>query len=100
MGDKSECKVTPKDYRTAVEIQDGCNLSGIVKAYADILVRICHDIHAAKGSTDEVNQHPISVLFADKIYDLATKHQRGENNHEAFSLAYSACMEKLNGDEG
>ena len=59
------------DYREALTVQDACNLSGVVHAWSRVLDKIWFEARAAGQGTDYVNRHPISVLFADKLADLA-----------------------------
>lgn len=52
----------------ALDIQDACNLSGVVHAWSRSISRLrvlCPD-----NSTDWYNTHPINVLFADKLFML------------------------------
>ncbi len=58
--------------RFAMDIQNACNLSGVVQSFARTLsrLRVLLD-EQGQGGTDKVNRHPISVLFADKIAHLA-----------------------------
>lgn len=68
----------------ALDIQDACNLSGVVHAFA----RLLPDLRArleemGEGGTDKVNQHPVSVMFSSKIASLT-----GSENNFAFRAAY------------
>lgn len=57
--------------QTALDVQDACNLSGVVFAFSRILTEVLWpEAHSTGKGTDWVNTHPISVLFADKIAHL------------------------------
>lgn len=63
---------TIKDLaREALSVQDACNLSGVVHGFS----RAITELHAILErepdfSTEKLNQHPICVLWADKIANL------------------------------
>lgn len=73
----------------ALNIQDGCNLSGIVHGFSraiSTLRKICPD----KG-TDWYNQHPICVLWADKIAQLAGVQNISDTN--TYSKSFKWCLD-------
>ena len=56
----------------AIFVQNGCNLSGIVKTFNEILQEVLWPEARKRGKgTTWVNQHPISKLFSVKIADLS-----------------------------
>lgn len=73
--------------KEAIAVQDACNLSGVVHSFSRTMTDL-REIARAEGweSTDKLNQHPISVLYADKIASL-TIHMSG------FSQAYAWCKD-------
>lgn len=95
-------KVTPDqvlaDYRAAELSQSACNLSGIVRSFADIIARMCDD-PAAYGidhSTDARNEHPICRLFAEQIHHLS---HVGVGSSESYSLAYERVQTFISQNE-
>lgn len=62
----------PKHYKEALQIQDACNLSGVIHAYSRMMTKIWEEANMYKRSTEYVNTHPIAILFADKIAHLST----------------------------
>ena len=84
--------LTCADYKTAIVIQDACNLSGVVHAFSDILSRMCD----AGLDTDARNRHPISIMFADKIASLSGVLAGGD----IFSIAYDECKSQSESMEG
>ena len=78
---------TMKDLaREAIEVQNACNLSGVVHGFS----RAVTDLRRLRpdAGTDALNAHPICVLWASKIEDLT----RAESN---FPQAYKWGREIL-----
>ena len=59
---------------TAYQVQDACNLSGVVYSFARCMDAVCEK-HRETG-TDAKNADPVCVLFASKIASL-TKCEQG-----------------------
>lgn len=76
----------------ALDVQDACNLSGVARRFADALTDVWAEATRLKEGTKFVNQHPISVLFACKIADLAAPGASVDFPSEAFSAAYGECL--------
>ena len=74
--------ITKNDYKTALTVQNACNLSGVVHSFSEIKSRI-------EGDTNERNTHPICKLFADKIADLA-----GVRTLKQYREAYEICLKE------
>ena len=79
----------PTDYQTALDIQDACNLSGVVLAWSRIVPKLWNEARARGKGTDFVNEHPICKLFADKLADLARVRDMTE-----YSKAYDICQKE------
>jgi hypothetical protein len=62
--------LTEKDYQTALDVQNACNLSGVIRSWAEMTGRIWEDIRASGGGTKAFNTHPINVLFSSKVSSL------------------------------
>jgi len=58
--------------REALQVQDACNLSGVVLGFARSISRL-RVLLREQGNegTDNINLHPICQLWADKIRSLA-----------------------------
>lgn len=69
----------------AVNVQNACNLCGVAQAFARAMV----ELSAHVNGTDELNAHPISMLWADKIAHL-TGTQHVETR--VVSDAYASTM--------
>lgn len=72
--------------RTAIDVQNACNLSGVVLSWARAMQQITAE--NPNIGTAARNTHPVNVLFADKVYSLTGYGQQ-------FSQAYQACMDHL-----
>jgi hypothetical protein len=72
--------------KDCITVQDACNLSGVVHSFS----RVISDLHKLlpNASTDEINRHPICVLYASKIASLAES-----DNVLDFSKAYQWALE-------
>ena len=84
--------LTFEDYKTALVIQDACNLSGVVHSFSRMMNKIWEEAHKTQKSTDWVNKHPIAILFADKIAHLST----GLNiiGSDVINTAYDTCEKR------
>jgi hypothetical protein len=65
----------------SLDVQDACNLSGVVKAFARGMDTLWAEAHERSEGTDWVNKHPIVTLFIDKLKSL---------NGEDDTLVYHA----------
>lgn len=75
--------------KLALDVQDACNLSGVVQSFADAMTDLWA-IAVQRGpghGTDWVNTHPVSVLFTDKLVHLSQAYDQG-----AVHRAYNAAM--------
>lgn len=73
-------------YKTALELQDGVNLTAI----SGTLNRVCkHLLHEENLGTIAIREHPAVTLILDKMMDL-----NGRPDAQAFSEAYDTCHEK------
>lgn len=52
-------------------VQDACNLSGVVHSFDRDVSALWKLAHENGQGTDWVNQHPIVVLYLDKLCDMA-----------------------------
>lgn len=77
--------------KEALDIQDACNLSGVVHAFSRTLTDL-REIARAEGweGTEAISKHPISVLYASKIASLT----HCEDAH-VFGKAYGDCYDLL-----
>ncbi len=73
--------------REALQVQDACNLSGVVHSFSRAITRLRVLLEAeGNGGTSAVNTHPVCMLFTDKLADLARI-----RDYTAFEAAYAEC---------
>ncbi len=77
--------------REAIEVQNACNLSGVVRTYGEVLSAL-RDLPECTG-TSWINSHPIAVAFADKISDLV--YSPDHLDHAAW--AHDECLKLAEG---
>jgi hypothetical protein len=57
--------------QTALDVQDACNLSGVLNSFASIVMDVIWpEAHRTAHGTEWVNTHPIVTLFLDKLASL------------------------------
>jgi hypothetical protein len=54
----------------ALDVQDACNLSGVVHAFSRAMTVIWSEADKQHKGTEWVNTHPIVTLFIDKLASL------------------------------
>lgn len=81
---------TACDYQFALDAQSACNLSGIVRALAEVTDRLWAEARAMGKGTEHVNRHPISRLYAEHIAYLSGAGT--PSNAESYAAAYDACV--------
>jgi hypothetical protein len=82
--------------KEAIQVQDACNLSGVVHGFSRAMTELREILRATGGdlSTDAVNTHPICRMWASKIHDLA---RMGFGDSDAFSNAFYLCSNLAEG---
>ena len=64
--------LTAQDFQFALDSQSACNLSGIVHQFSRVMDKLWNEAREGNHGTDWVNQHPISRLYAEQIFFLAS----------------------------
>jgi hypothetical protein len=78
--------------KDAIEIQNACNLSGIIMTWDTYRRDIW--LHAREG-TSAFNVHPINRLFAFKVFALSHGYEPAESisgTEDTFETAYHLCQ--------
>ena len=80
--------------KEALQVQDACNLSGVVHGFSRAVTELREILRATGGdlSTDSVNTHPICRMWASKIHELALM-----GLSDRYGEAYDACHDIANG---
>lgn len=87
MSNRSDERLSTRDYQNAIDVQNACNLSGVVRSFSAVMMRIWSEARATgNNNTDWVNTHPIAVLYSSKITSL-TRSEDGP----VFGVAYDLC---------
>ena len=84
--------LTATDYKEAITVQDACNISGVIFAWARRMEKINETMRENGEGGDWRNAHAINVMFASKVASLT----RCEDSL-TFSHAYDECSEKGEG---
>jgi len=85
-------------YRKTLLMLDACNLSGLVRSFSrEILPAVWEEVRAQGGGTDQVNRHPLSVLWTMKMMNLAVAECLCSQCVEAFGKAYRAVIARVEG---
>lgn len=87
-------KLSPEDLEEmkklaekAMAVQNACNLSGVVSAFAGIMSTLNDIAYRLGEGTDWKNHHPVCVLFTNKMSDLSG------SAFEEYSRAYRWAQE-------
>lgn len=77
----------------ALDVQDACNLSGVVHTFSEV-IRELREVARAEGweGTEAINRHPICLLFSSKIASL-TYSDSGEEFGKAYEWAKKNVQE-------
>lgn len=75
----------------ALNVQDACNLSGVVHGFARAIGDVRTLLESEKrGGTDAVNNHPVCRLWADKVASLTGTQSFGRDEiQQAYSWAFA-----------
>ena len=82
-------------YRQAIQVQDACNLSGVVHTLLhEILPAVRNELHNTQDlqvSTNHINTHPAVQMFAFKIVALASGECMCDRSADSFAKPYDEC---------
>jgi len=77
-------------YQNALDVQDACNLSGVVHSLSRDVTKIWKEVRENGGSTEEVNTHPVVKLYLSKLCSLAGY----SDSASEFLDAHDICEER------
>lgn len=63
--------IKPELYKKWWDAMDACNSSGLIKSMAVDIDEVWKEAHELGKGTDYVNSHPLMIIFADKLLQLA-----------------------------
>ncbi len=79
-------------FKTAIEVQEASNLSGVVYQFARDMKIICEEVRAAGGGTDAINHHAVCRLYAEQIAWLSGAGSCP--NHRSYLRAHDECEKR------
>ena len=82
--------LTAKDYQSAIDVQNGCNLSGIVFSFSRVMQRICNVSCVEGHGTEWKNTHAIARLYAEQIMFLTSGRDYSDAADECEAKAKEA----------
>ena len=86
-------KTIKEAAETALQLQDGCNLSGILRSFTEIVMdTLCPAAREQGKGTEWVNQHPICAILLDKLASLNRSQCMCSENMTSFGSAYDAVV--------
>jgi hypothetical protein len=72
-------------FKTALEIQDACNLTAVVGTFHAMCLEVLHE----SQSTIQVTKDPAIIIMVDKINDLLDR-----PDFDAVGKAYNECNKR------
>jgi len=76
-------------YQTALDVQDACNLSGVVHSFSQVITEVWKEAREKGQGTAYVNSHPVVLLFIDKLASLS-----GYNSDDSMAKAYGSVYDQ------
>ena len=81
-------------YEKTLLMLDACNLSGLAHSFSKEILPVIWEEVRALGGTEQVNKHPLSVLWTMKMASLAARECLCEQCMEAFGAAYKEVKKR------
>jgi hypothetical protein len=75
----------------ALTVQDACNISGVVHAFARAMPAILEDCRTQGKGTDMARTHPITLAFMDKLNSMIGRDDM-PNGQDRMMLAFDSVM--------
>ncbi len=84
MNERKDERTIVQLAREAMDVQNACNLSGVVHSYSRTLTRLRALLESGEGRRDgdgcgQLNTHPIAQVWADKIASLTRTQTLGND---------------------
>lgn len=83
-------------HDNALAVQNACNLSGVCISFGEVVEKLAGQIPANVDRRKWLAEHPVFVLFLDKILDLVGWDDR---DSVRYSKAYHACEDAVKASE-
>jgi hypothetical protein len=85
--------LSAKDYKDALDVQNACNLSGVVLSFSNMTDKIWKEARELNKGTEYVNNHPITKLYVDKLHSLCGNWD-GDSINESFGICEKKAKEQ------
>lgn len=93
--EKKEPRIWKSMAQEALDVQDACNLSGVVHSFSRIITEVRNRLELdGTIGTEAVNRHPVCILFSDKIAHLTGTQMLG---NDAVANAYRWAHQQAKG---
>ena len=79
-------------YENALQVQDACNLSGVVHSFSKDISLVWEEVKKFGGGTEEVNKHPVCILYATQIAHLVGF---AGGSLDQYQHAHAACEHRV-----
>jgi hypothetical protein len=89
-----ELKLFQRWAVTTLDAQSGCNMSGLVAAFQRMIVDLQGVSHQTGRGTDWLNQHPLVLVFIDKLRDLSSNHSEAGRVEAAFDWVIDMAQQE------
>jgi len=80
-------------WQTALDVQNACNASGVIKSLAHAVDAIWKEAHGTGQGTDFVNKHPIIVLYLEQLAHLSGATLNHPYYYDAHKAAVAATQD-------
>ncbi len=81
--------IDKKVWQQALDVQDACNLSGVVYGMKQMMDAVCAEAQELGQGTDYRNTHPLVMLWLDKLCHLAgIQACQGASAQERIDVAF------------
>lgn len=82
-------------YQKTLLMLDACNLSGLGHSFSkEIIPAIWDEVRRTDGGTQQLNEHPLAVLWTMKMASLAYPECLCASCMEAFNQAYEEIKKR------
>ncbi len=78
-------KYNPALYQSAWDAMDACNGSGLIMSFPKLAALVWEELRSGPDAgTDAFNRHPVVIMMADKLLQLAGIHSSDSGIQEAY----------------
>lgn len=75
--------------KNAIEVQDACNFSGVLRSFAEDMEAVREHLRAEGAySSLAFATHPVALMYLDKLADLQRR-----PDHDELYVAFKACRD-------